>query len=258
MIDLHSHILPGLDDGAPDLRTSLAMARAYVADGVTVVACTPHILPGVYANSGATIRMAVAALQTELDRAQIDLHLAAGADVHLAPGWVDGFRRGDLPTIAHSRYALVELPRHVPPPRFETSLFDLVAAGYVPILTHPERLLWLRAHYDCVHRLVAAGVWMQVTTGALAGGFGTSVQHLAERLLDDGLVHILATDAHDDVRRRPDLRSGFERAAARIGERLAWDLVATRPRGVIENVLPNSLLNLSIAVGHRVAEDPDA
>jgi len=258
MIDLHSHILPGLDDGAADLQSSLAMARAYVADGVTVVACTPHIMPGVYENSGSAIRRAVAALQTELDRAHIDLHLVAGADVHLAPGWVDGFRRGDLLTIAQSRYALVELPRHVPPPRFETSLFDLVAAGYVPILTHPERLHWSRAHYDCVRRLVDIGVWMQVTAGALAGGFGSGVRQLAERLLDDRLVHILATDAHDDVRRRPDLKSGFELAAARIGQQSAWELVATRPRGVIENMLPDSLLNLSIAVGDRVAEDPDA
>lgn len=140
---------------------------------------------------------------------------------------------------------------------FESALFDLVAAGYVPILTHPERLLWLSTNYDCVHRLVASGVWMQVTAGALAGHFGTKVRTIAERLLDDGLVHILATDAHSDMRLRPNLRSGFELAAARIGERIAWELVATRPRGVLENMLPEALLNLSITAGARVWRDPN-
>ena len=258
MIDLHSHILPGVDDGAADLQTSLAMARAYVADGVAIVACTPHILPGVYANSGPSIRSAVAELQAELDRAGIALRLVAGADVHITPGWVDGLRRGDLLSIADSRYVLVELPRHVAPPRFEAALFDLVSAGYVPILTHPERLLWLSARYDCVARLVAAGVWVQVTAGALAGHFGARVREIAERLLDDGLVHILATDAHGDVRRRPDLRAGFALAGSRVGQRSAWELVATRPRGVIENMLPESLLNLSIAVGERGEAAPDS
>ena len=242
MIDLHSHLLPGLDDGAPDVETSLAMAHAYVADGVYIVACTPHIMLGLYPNSGPQIRVAVTRFQSELDRTGINLKLVTGADVHIVGGLVHGLRSGELLSLADSRYVLLELPRNVPPPRLENLLFDMLVAGYVPIITHPERLPWIGTQYQRVRRLVAAGAWMQVTTGALAGVFGRGAQSLAERMLDDGLVHILATDAHNVNRRPPDLRRGFELAAARVGENSAWDMVSTRPRGVLENVLPEHLL----------------
>ena len=238
MIDLHCHILPGMDDGARDLETALAMARAFVADGVCVVACTPHILPGLYKNTGDQIRAAVVDFQGELDQRDIGLQLVPGADVHIVPALVEGLRSGELLALADSRYVLVEPPRHVAPPRFEQVLFDVVSAGYVPIITHPERLTWLQTQYDLVGRLVAGGVWMQLTAGSLAGGFGRSARELAERMLEEKLAHVLATDAHDDGRRRPDLKRGYELAAARIGRDAAWDLVFSRPRSVLENVVP--------------------
>lgn len=256
MIDLHCHILPGVDDGAADLSVSLAMAEVFVAEGVTVVACTPHIFPGLYDNRGPQIRAAVANLQSELDRRGFALRLVSGADIHVAPGLVDGLRSGELLTLGDSRYVLLELPHHVAPPRLENIFLDLLAADYVPILTHPERLTWLPAQYDLVSRLVSAGVWMQVTASALAGNFGLQPRELAERMLDEGLVHILASDAHNADRRRPDLRRGYELAAARIGEQHAQDMVYTRPRGVLENVLPNDLANLSIAGQSTIAHGP--
>jgi protein-tyrosine phosphatase len=253
MIDLHCHILPGVDDGAADLSVSLAMAEAYIAEGVTVVACTPHIFPGLYDNRGPQIRAAVAALQSEFDRRGIALQLVCGADIHVAPGLVDGLRSGELLTLADSRYVLLELPHHVAPPRLENIFVDLVTAGYVPILTHPERLTWLPAQYELVSRLVSAGTWMQVTAGALAGNFGFQARELAERMLDEGLVHILASDAHNADRRPPDLKRGYELAAARIGEQHALDMVYTRPRGVLDNVLADGLANLSIAGQSMIA-----
>src|SRR5262249_54839749 len=96
MIDLHCHILPGIDDWSADLPVSIAMARALVADGVTTVACTPHILPGVYHNSGPEIRAAVQQLQEALDQEGIPLHLVAGADVHIAPDLASGLQSGHL------------------------------------------------------------------------------------------------------------------------------------------------------------------
>lgn len=100
MFDLHSHLLPGIDDGAPDLETSLAMARAYVDQGVECVACTPHILPGLYHNTGPQIRQAVKELQTRLDDAAIPLRLTTGADNHIVPGFVAGLKSGHLLTLA--------------------------------------------------------------------------------------------------------------------------------------------------------------
>ncbi|MDX2156954.1 MAG: CpsB/CapC family capsule biosynthesis tyrosine phosphatase [Hyphomicrobiaceae bacterium] len=241
MIDLHSHILPGIDDGSPDLATSLAMAEAFVKGGVEVVACTPHILPGLYHNAGPQIRSAVGDLQRAIDEAGIPLKLTTGADVHIAPGLVEGLSSGRILSLASSRYVLIEPPHHVAPARFEDTLFSLLLGGYVPIVTHPERLSWIRDHYPVFQRLVGRGVWLQLTSGSLAGKFGKSALYWSERMLEEGLVHILASDAHDVAKRPPDLAVGRELAARRVGDEEAGQLVLSRPLGILGNEAPSAL-----------------
>lgn len=241
MLDLHCHLLPGIDDGATDVEMSLAMARQAHANGIRTVACTPHIYPGVYENTAAGIRDAVAALQSRLDGEGIGLQLLAGADVHLDPGLLDGLASGRIPTLAGSRYLLLEPPHHSAPPRFADSVFDLMVAGYVPVITHPERLRWIEDHYEVFRQLVAQGAWMQLTAGAVAGTYGKRPLYWAERMLDDGLVHILATDAHHPTRRPPTLAEGREAAARRVGEAEATHLVVTRPQGIVDDVAPADL-----------------
>ena len=239
MIDLHCHILPGLDDGAADLSVSLEMARASVADGVTVLACTPHILPGLYHNSGPQIRQATLDLQQALDNEGIPLRLVTGADVHIVPDFVAGLRSGRLLSLADTRYALVEPPHHVAPPRLEEFFLGLLVAGYIPILTHPERLSWIEAHYAAIQRLGHSGVWMQVTAGSLTGAFGRTAQYWANKMLDEGCVHILATDAHDARRRPPNLSKGRDLAAQRVGAEAAEHLVLTRPLAILQDEVPS-------------------
>lgn len=241
MIDLHSHILPGVDDGAENLSVSLEMARTWAADGVTTVACTPHILPGLYGNTGAGIRLAAQELQRILDRESIALRLVTGADAHIVQDFVAGLRSGHILSLADTRYVLVEPPHHVVPPRMEEFFFNVMTAGYVPILTHPERLTWISSGYETMRRLVQAGAWMQITAGSLTGAFGRTAQYWAERMLDEGMVHILATDAHNMRSRPPILSEGRDRAARRVGAAEAQHLVITRPRGVLANVAPSSL-----------------
>lgn len=241
MIDLHCHILPEIDDGAVDIGVSLDMARASVADGVSVLACTPHILPGLYHNAGPQIASAVQHLQDALGQEAIPLRLVAGADVHMVPDLIAGLRSGRIPSIAGSRYVLVEPPHHTAPPQLEYFFFSLLVEGFVPILTHPERLNWLQHRYEAIRQLVRAGVWMQITSGSLTGAFGRNAQCWAYRMLDEGFVHILATDAHDTQRRSPDLSRGRDLAAARVGVEEADHLVRTRPSGVIDNEIPANL-----------------
>ncbi len=245
MIDLHSHLLPGVDDGAADLSVALEMARAWVADGVTVVACTPHILPGLYHNTGPQIRTKVAQLQEALNQAGIPLRLVTGADNHIVPDFVAGLQSGHLLTLADSRYVLVEPPHHVAPPRLEELFFSILVAGYVPILTHPERLTWIESEYSTMIRLVQKGVWMQITAGSLTGAFGRRPKYWAERMMAEGLVHILATDAHNLDRRAPILSHGREAAAKRVGDMEAEHLVLTRPQGIIANMAPGDLLQIA-------------
>lgn len=238
MIDLHCHLLPGIDDGAVDLEMSLRMARMAVADGVHTLACTPHIYPGLYENTAAGIRAAVNSLQARLDARGIKLRLLVGADVHLQPGLSESIRGGRVPTLAGSRYLLLEPPHHVAPPRFEESVFDLMAAGYVPVITHPERLTWIEDHYPTFTRLVERGVWMQLTAASVAGKFGRRPRYWSQRMLDEGCVHILASDAHHPERRPTILSEGRDAAALRVGEIEANHLVLTRPQGIVENAAP--------------------
>ena len=235
MIDLHCHLLPGIDDGAPDLKVSLAMARCAVADGITVTACTPHIYPGLYENNKDGIAAAITALQAVLVEEGIALQLVIGADTHLAPDLSGAIRAGKVPTLNGSRYLLLEPPHHSVPPRFAESLFHLMTAGIVPVVTHPERLSWIEGNYEVFVRLVKAGAWMQVTAGSLTGRFGRRPKYWAERMLDEGLVHILATDAHHIDQRPPLLAEARDAAATRLGEDEAWNLVRVRPRGIIDN-----------------------
>jgi protein-tyrosine phosphatase len=230
-----------MDDGASDSSQSVAMAKLMVAQGVTAIACTPHILPGLYHNTGPAIRQATRELQQELERAGIPLRLETGADVHMTPNMIDGLRSGQILSIADSRYVLVEPPQHSAPPQLESFFFNLVVAGYVPILTHPERLPWLSSRYQIIERLVRAGVWMQLTASSLAGGFGRGALYCAERMLEDGYVHLIASDAHDVERRPPDLAAGRDLAARRVGADEAERLVLTRPMGILKDQSPSSL-----------------
>lgn len=241
MFDLHCHLLPGIDDGATDPDMALAMARIAAADGIEVIACTPHIYPGLYDNTADGIRAAIAAFQARLDEAGIALRLVEGADVHLAPDLVDGIRAGRVPTLAGSRYLLLEPPHHTAPPRFEDAVFDLMAAGLVPVITHPERLSWVEDHYDVFARLATRGAWMQVTAGALTGRFGRRVQYWGERFVDEGHCMLLATDAHHPARRPPLLAEAREAAARRVGADEAAHMVLTRPCGIVGDVAPDAL-----------------
>jgi protein-tyrosine phosphatase len=172
MIDLHSHILPGLDDGANTIDVSIEMALRYLDQGVTCVACTPHIFPGLYPNTGAIIRHAALSLQERLDERGISLKLVCGADNHIVPDFVRLLKTDQLLALAETRYVLVEPPHHVAPIRLEALFFDILQGGYVPILTHPERLVWIEREYAKVITLAERGVSMQLTSGSLLGRFG--------------------------------------------------------------------------------------
>ncbi len=254
MIDLHCHLLPGIDDGSRDVGQSLEMARIAVAEGVTVVACTPHMTPGVYDNEGPDVRARVEALQAEIDNAGICLQVVAGADVHVAPDLVARLRSGLALSLNGSRYVLLETPHHVAPPRLEALVFDLMSAGYVPVFTHPERLTWIDRNYDLIKRLFQSGVWMQITAGSITGRFGVRPRYWAERMLDEGIVHVVATDAHDPVHRPPLFGEAYDALTRRVGEAEANNMVVYRPYGVLNDEAASSLAPpLALTGGRLVA-----
>lgn len=235
MIDLHSHILPNVDDGAPDLVTALEMARMAVDDGVEVMACTPHFMPGLYDNEAADIRSRVAALNDRLRDEGIELALVTGCDAHVRPDFLACLRNGHILTLHESRYILFEPPHNILPQRLDDLLFNIVAGGYVPILTHPERLEWIEPNFGMISQYVRMGVWMQVTAGSLTGDFGRRAQYWAQKLLAEGLVHIIASDAHNTSSRPPGLSKAFRIASEEVGLDEAHQLVLLRPEKILEN-----------------------
>lgn len=257
MIDLHSHLLPGIDDGARDLETSLEMARMAVADGTTVMACTPHIYPGLYMNDAQGIAADVAKLQRALEVHHIPLKLVVGADAHLVPELLDGLCSGRVPTLHGSRYFLLEPSHHVAPPQFEESVFQITAAGFTPVITHPERLVWIEQHYDKFVSLAQRGVWLQITAGALMGRFGKRAKYWSEKLLDDGYVHLMASDAHTTSMRNPRMSDAVARLESFVGAEEASRLVRERPQAILDNREPGEVTPVPGLLGNNAAGGGD-
>lgn len=241
MIDLHSHILSNLDDGAQSVEMSVEMARMAVADGITDMACTPHIFPGKYPNSSATILPAMYALQAILDAHDIPLKLHGGADVHVAPDLVERLSNGSVPTLNNSRYFLLEPPHEVLPPKLEGFATQLLQAGFVPIITHPERLLWAERHFDIIRRLADVGCLMQITAGSVLGGFGAMAARLSAQMLKEDLVDFFASDGHGTTWRKPLLSEAYAAIAGQFGREQAQQMFVHRPVAILANEAPDRL-----------------
>ena len=237
MIDLHCHILPKLCDGSQDLETSLEMAQIAVSDGISIQACTPHIYPGAYDNNTQIIQSAIDSLQGELDARSIPLKLVIGADTHMVPEVMSGLKSGRIPCLNNSQYFLLEPSHHISVPQFVERTVNFVRAGYTPLITHPERLHWLDDDYypDFVEA-AKKGAWIQITAGAIEGRFGKKAKYWAERFLDDGLVHVIATDAHGVENRPPVLSVGVSLAEKIVGREEVDKMVNERPQAVIDNI----------------------
>ncbi|MEO1498849.1 MAG: CpsB/CapC family capsule biosynthesis tyrosine phosphatase [Planctomycetota bacterium] len=217
-VDIHCHLLPGIDDGAADLAASLAMARLQVASGVSHVVVTPHQLGAFAHNEGDAIRTATTALQAEFDKQEIPLRVSPGADVRIEDGMMEKLDSGEVLSLGdHQRHVLLELPHELYFP-LEPVLDGLAQRGMVGVLSHPERNAGLLKEPSLIEPLVEAGCLMQVTAGSLLGAFGSSSQAMAESMAKAGLIHFLATDAHSPRRRKPALGEAMTRAADLVGE----------------------------------------
>ena len=217
---------------------ALQMAQLAVADGITLTACTPHIYPGMFENTHAGIREARDRFQQELDKAGIPLQLTYGADIQVVPELVASLKNGTLPTLHNSRYFLFEPPHHVALPHLADLVHNTLLSGFVPIITHPERLSYIEADYDKFVALAQQGAWIQLTGGSLLGRFGPRVKRITERFLSDGVTHLLASDGHNLKNRTPELSEARDAAADIIGAEAASQLVLERPAAVIANADP--------------------
>lgn len=197
LIDLHNHILPGLDDGAADLSESLAMARQFVSEGVTTIAATPHLDPlNGRGTPAAAVRDGVRQLAVALEEVGISLAVLPGNEIFLTPDVPDLLRNGVAAPIASGPWVVVELPFNHRPPYLEDALFRIEAAGFRPILAHPERYSFVQADIGILDEFVERGLVLQLTAPALLGEYSTSTRRAAEALLLRGSYALASSDRH--------------------------------------------------------------
>jgi protein-tyrosine phosphatase len=242
-VDIHCHLLPGVDDGASTPEEALAMAEIAMADGIGTIVATPHQLGNHAANSGQMIRAAAARFQQLLEQKRLPLRVLPGADVRIEPDLVRKIRSGEVVTLAdRRRYVLLELPHEVYVP-LDRLLGELHAAGLIGVLSHPERNRGIQKQPHVVRPLVENGCLLQVTAGSLTGDFGSHAQSLAESLISEGLVHFVATDAHSTRSRPPRMRPAFERICHLAGPEMALNVCCRYPAALAAGG--------KVPVGHR-------
>ena len=237
MIDLHTHILPGVDDGAPDLETSVLMAAVAAESGVTHLVATPHSN-----QRGAFENYASQALQVRFDclcaavrEAGIPLELSLGMEIFGTGDVLQLLHDGRLLTLGGGRYLLIEFGFHEDPLRIERLLDALLAAGYWPVVAHPERYYGLQRMPNYLFDWANRGIVLQVNKGSLFGRFGRGAQALAAAMLERGLVGCVASDAHGPDVRTPDLAGAWDYLAERYSAELARCLLEDNPGRILRS-----------------------
>jgi protein-tyrosine phosphatase len=232
MIDIHHHLLWGLDDGSTSVENSIAMAKMAVADGITHVVCTPHA-NGQYVYEPQVVAQKIDELQWMLDEKKIPLKLGRGCDFHMS---YDNIQEAKLKPARFSvnglGYLLVELPDYGLSQGLTETFYQLRLAGLTPILTHPERNSTLQADHRRLVEWLRAGLLIQVTAGSVVGRMGKQAHKMAHQLLSDKWVHFLATDAHNVTSRPPKMQDAFDIVAQKYGPEYAHALCVGNPLAV--------------------------
>ncbi|MFB9974865.1 tyrosine protein phosphatase [Allobacillus sp. SKP2-8] len=201
MIDLHSHILFGVDDGAQTIEDSVAMAQAAVTEGISVIYATPHHLTTRYENERDIVLPKVDELNAEFNRLGIDLVVKPGQELRIHGDLLGGLQDGTSIPLGDTNYLLIEFPANHVPRYTERVLFDIQSEGYKPIIVHPERNSDLIQKPDKLLDLVQIGALTQVTAASVAGKFGKKIKQFSMQLIESNLTHFVASDAHNTTTR---------------------------------------------------------
>ncbi|MEN8152043.1 MAG: CpsB/CapC family capsule biosynthesis tyrosine phosphatase [Planctomycetota bacterium] len=235
MIDLHSHYLPDVDDGAPTMEASLDMLRTAAADGITHMVATPHQRhPAGYDVSAELARERLAAVKAAAAEAGVPVELSLSAEIHYSEGIPEGLADGTLlPLGEGSRYFLFELPVTTVPGNLREMIFAFQTAGCYPVLAHPERNFEVMEKPKKAALLREQGVLLQITAQSITGEFGRKSRAAAKKLLKWGVADVIASDAHNPDRRPPGLSEAVRRAAKWVGAERAEAMVTEIPRRIL-------------------------
>lgn len=244
MIDIHAHILPGLDDGPATITDALKMARIAVEDGIGVIIATPHCLNGLYHNYRQGIISACSEFNLILKKERIPIKVLPGSEAHLSMEILNELESGRLMTLNDTgRYFFLELPDQFIPRTLVEFIARLEKMNVTPIITHPERNMAIQRNVMLLRDLLSAGALSQITGRSLTGGFGPPAYRCCLRIVELDLAHFMATDAHSPGTRPPMLSKAVEKLSALIGKARAERMVREGPQRVIEGGKPEGFFH---------------
>ncbi|MBN9655007.1 tyrosine protein phosphatase [Halobacillus sp. GSS1] len=225
MIDLHSHILPGLDDGAQTMEESIAMAKMAVEQGIDTIVATPHHLHKRYSNPKSLIIQKTAQLNDELYQQGIDLTVLPGQEIRLN-GDLEAFRSEELLSInQNSGYVFLELPNHEIPHYAKKMMYEIQLLGFKPVLVHPERNKMIRQQPNELYNFVRNGAITQVTAASIAGRLGREVQKFSYQMFEFNLAHLVASNAHDAKKHGFFMKEAYSKIEKKFGTNLMYQLM---------------------------------
>ena len=238
MIDIHAHILPGVDDGSQSLETSLEMARLSVQSGVSAVVATPHcnIPDDECIKDAETMRRAVADFRRELQKNDIRLQIYEGMEIFATEDMVDRFYARELTTLNGSVYPLVEFPFAFFAGEATGMLRSLISIGLRPIVAHPERYEYVQEDPALLHIWFSMGCYLQVNRGSLTGRFGEQIEELSLSMLERGFISFIASDAHSPVFRTTWMEDVRDLVTEHMGAKYASLLLSKNPSRMLKNL----------------------
>lgn len=238
MIDIHCHILPGIDDGPSTMEESVEMCRIAAADGIKTIVATPHFNHSLRLVHATGICRLVRELNRHLTDAAIHLTVLPGSEAPVVPELPEYLAKGEVLTINESkRYVLVEFHPEVMPLNWDKFFLSLIDNAVVPVIAHPERNEWFSRNIAALYNAVKNGALVQITAMSITGQFGEEVKTFSSRLLEHNLVHTIATDAHSASHRPPILSAAVNAASEIIGQERAMELVGKIPHAITEGAL---------------------
>lgn len=234
-IDIHCHILPGMDDGSDSMETSLRMLRMADEDGISQIILTPHNKPWHKNTNHAGMEAKVGQLQERLCREGLGIKLYAGSELYYHSGLTEELDQGMAETLSGSRYVLVEFDPLADYDYIRNGIYTLLMGGYYPIAAHVERYKNVCCKTDRLIELIEMGCLMQVNAGSIMGQYGFAVKGLTRKMLKRGMIHFVATDAHDTERRSPCLSQCAEYIGKKYGESSRRRLFYDHPMCVLQD-----------------------
>jgi len=237
-IDIHTHILPFVDDGSKSMPMSEDMLSIAMDEGIETIVATPHFIPGM---SNCKLEDRVSAfikVREYVERNNLPINVVLGNEIYLDDQTVEKLKNRECLPIGNTQYALLELPMAEAPRKLEYMISCVLEAGFYPIIAHPERYHWLMEEEEALDSLIHQGCLMQVNTGSITGFYGKAVFHAVKNMFQNNKVHLVGTDAHSNRNRSPKMKEAYELIRQWAGQNYADQLFYKSAKGVLYNTSP--------------------